>query len=205
MSRARSQVPLPRPMDPLQTTRMNDGVLYAAEWPCCHDPLRLSPSRPICCRPASITYRWRRQPPLLGRASTTRSPLWPSVRSTHTARARPTVRLLHLRLDPAHGAPAQHARTARSHNRSDQARHSSASELGCEGVGGERPRALKQTPSIRATLSPQSSATRHIVSIQRDARPARVVALLLIARPPCASRPVPTSRTHETRRAPTIP
>jgi hypothetical protein len=110
------------------------------------------------------------------------------VRSTHTARARPTVRLLHLRLDPAHGAPAQHARTARSHNRSDQARHSSASELGCEGVGGERPRALKQTPSIRATLSPQSSATRHIVSIQRDTRPARVVALLLIARPPCASR-----------------
>ena len=32
----------PAPMDPLQTTRMRNGVLYAAEWPCCHDPLRLS-------------------------------------------------------------------------------------------------------------------------------------------------------------------
>ena len=32
----------PDPMDPLQTTRMRNGVLYAAEWPCCHDPLRLS-------------------------------------------------------------------------------------------------------------------------------------------------------------------
>ena len=32
----------PAPMDPLQTTRMRNGVLYAAEWPCCHDPLRFS-------------------------------------------------------------------------------------------------------------------------------------------------------------------
>ena len=32
----------PDPMDPLQTTRMRNGVLYAAEWPCCHDPLRFS-------------------------------------------------------------------------------------------------------------------------------------------------------------------
>ena len=32
----------PDTMDPLQTTRMRNGVLYAAEWPCCHDPLRLS-------------------------------------------------------------------------------------------------------------------------------------------------------------------
>ena len=32
----------PDPMDPLQTTRMRNGVLYEAEWPCCHDPLRLS-------------------------------------------------------------------------------------------------------------------------------------------------------------------
>ena len=30
-------------MDPLQTTRTRNGVLYAAEWPCCHDPLRLCP------------------------------------------------------------------------------------------------------------------------------------------------------------------
>ena len=32
----------PDTMDPLQTTRMRNGVLYEAEWPCCHDPLRLS-------------------------------------------------------------------------------------------------------------------------------------------------------------------
>ena len=35
--------PFPPPMDPLQTTRTRNGVLYAAEWPCCHDPLRLCP------------------------------------------------------------------------------------------------------------------------------------------------------------------
>ena len=33
----------PGPMNPLQTTGISNGVLYAAEWPCCHDPLRLSP------------------------------------------------------------------------------------------------------------------------------------------------------------------
>ena len=121
MSRARSQVPLPRPMDPLQTTRMNDGVLYAAEWPCCHDPLRLSPSRPICCRPASITHRWRRQPPPLGRASATRSPLWLSVRSAHTARARPIARASHLRLNPAHRAHNTTQHSTR-HTRPEHAR-----------------------------------------------------------------------------------
>ena len=31
----------PRAMNPLQTTWIGNGVLYAAEWPCCHDPLRL--------------------------------------------------------------------------------------------------------------------------------------------------------------------
>ena len=114
----------PDPMDPLQTTRMRNGVLYAAEWPCCHDPLRLSPSRPICCRPASITHRWRRQPPPLGRASATRSPLWLSVRSAHTARARPIARASHLRLNPAHRAhnttqhnTAQHTRAPNTHAR----------------------------------------------------------------------------------------
>ena len=49
----------PDPMDPLQTTRMRNGVLYAAEWPCCHDPLRPSlggrgPTRGGGCR-----ARWR--------------------------------------------------------------------------------------------------------------------------------------------------
>ena len=58
----------PAPMDPLQTTRMRNGVLYAAEWPCCHDPLRLSlGSEDPFYNPRVRRARLRTPPPGLAR------------------------------------------------------------------------------------------------------------------------------------------
>ena len=71
----------PAPMDPLQTTRMRNGVLYAAEWPCCHDPLRFSlgyddllraRNNPQGLSRSSVAPS-RRSPPLASPPSLTRS------------------------------------------------------------------------------------------------------------------------------------
>ena len=101
----------PAPMDPLQTTRMRNGVLYAAEWPCCHDPLRLSlgSEDPFyihnpCVRRARLRTPppgWARPPrapsacasPARGEACAQRkSPLLPPSNPSRRARAPPRTR-----------------------------------------------------------------------------------------------------------------
>ena len=101
----------PAPMDPLQTTRMRNGVLYAAEWPCCHDPLRLSlgsedpfyihnprvrRARLRTPHPGGRARRARRvraPPPRAGRrAPNANPPLLPPSNPSHRARAPPRAR-----------------------------------------------------------------------------------------------------------------
>ena len=81
----------PAPMDPLQTTRMRNGVLYAAEWPCCHDPLRLSlgSEDPFYIHNPRVRRARLRPPPPGGRARRARRVRAPSPARGEACAQRP--------------------------------------------------------------------------------------------------------------------
>ena len=182
----------PAPMDPLQTTRMRNGVLYAAEWPCCHDPLRLSLGSEDPFSQPTRSARAVAHPPLGGCAPAARA------ECVRLPRARGGVRPTPPSLSPPPLSPCLRARCPLA------AGASKAPSAHASRVGGRAASLLFPTARVCASCPPPTGPQRRRAGLPLLASP-----LLLPTASVCASCPPrpnhPATPRHGKARVPCMP